>query len=280
MTFDDVRYTFHDNGWTVIIDEDIKQLTDLQLKTVCRLIVAHTVVVFKNQSLTPNDEIRIVSAMGDYQKTPEANERFKHIRVNEGILRVTGQKNQYGEEGLFGHKETLDWHANQPSNPDRMPLIWIYGVEGTEGSRTSWINNILAYEDLSDDMKQRLENIYMYCGYKSGRYSTTHFFHDHVNAKNPIKLVQTNKEGKKGLFFPFYQIFQFKDVDNDIFLDIMEELKDHVLNEKYMYHHDWKDGDLVISEQWLGIHKRWAFEHMERRVVHRIAFDYSKVYNA
>ena len=43
-------------------------------------------------------------------------------------------------------------------------------------------------------------------------------------------------------------------------------------------HHDWEDGDLVISEQWLSIHKRWTFEKMDKRVLHRIAFDYDKVY--
>jgi hypothetical protein len=34
----------------------------------------------------------------------------------------------------------------------------------------------------------------------------------------------------------------------------------------------------TLSEQWLSIHKRWPFEDMENRVLHRIAFDYSKIY--
>jgi hypothetical protein len=28
----------------------------------------------------------------------------------------------------------------------------------------------------------------------------------------------------------------------------------------------------------LSIHKRWAFEDMENRMLHRIAFDYSNIY--
>ncbi len=35
----------------------------------------------------------------------------------------------------------------------------------------------------------------------------------------------------------------------------------------------WKDGDLVLSEQWLTIHKRHAFERMDKRLMHRITIE-------
>ena len=56
------------------------------------------------------------------------------------------------------------------------------------------------------------------------------------------------------------------------------EMAYHVLKDEFAYHHDWEDGDIVISEQWLSIHKRWDFEGMEDRILHRIAFDYSNLY--
>jgi alpha-ketoglutarate-dependent taurine dioxygenase len=234
------------------------------------------VVVFPKQSLTPNDESRIVNVIGTaltYSPTLAIN------NTNKIIGRVTGAKNKEGKEGLFGHKYDLDWHANQPSNEQRKPLIWLYGAEGTVGSRTSWINNILSYEALDDDFKQEIADIEIYCGYKQGSYSYSDYFKEHVNTNNPIKLVQTNKEGKTGLFFPFLQIFGFKDRSEEYFNDVMKRLTDHVLKPEFCYHHDWQDGDINISEQWLSIHKRWAFEDMDKRVLHRIAFDYSKVYN-
>jgi alpha-ketoglutarate-dependent taurine dioxygenase len=57
---------------------------------------------------------------------------------------------------------------------------------------------------------------------------------------------------------------------------LIEDLRDFCEQEKYMYHHDWQDGDVIIMEQWLGIHKRWEFSDMEKRVLHRIAMDFSK----
>ena len=265
------------NGWTVHIDEDIRFLSDEQIKEVCRLTVSNMVVIFKNQKLTPEQELNFCRVIGKVQDV-SGNDRTKHISLTNGILRVTGEKNDEGEPGLFGHTSALDWHANQTSNPDRMPLIWLYGVKGTVGSRTSWMNNILSYQELPEDLKAEVENIEVFCGYKVGTYSTSTFFVEHVNYDNPIKLVQTNKAGHKGLYFPFLQIFGFKGYEQDRFEATMKRLIDHCNQEKYIYHHDWQDNDIVISEQWLSIHKRWAFDKMEERVLHRIAFDYDKIY--
>lgn len=273
-----MNISYADNGWTVFINENLNDLSDQEIIEVGKLVVKNMVVVFKNQKLTPEQELNFCSKIGKYQYYPPDVERIKHIRVNDGILRVTGKKNEYGEEGLFGHKAALDWHANQPSNKQRSPLIWLYGVEGTKGSRTSWINNIRSYEDLPSDIKEKINNIKVYCGYKVGSYSNSRFFIEHIDKDNPVNLVQINKEGNKGLFFPFLQIFGFENYEEKEFKEIMNLLTDHILQEKYVYHHDWEDGDIVISEQWLSIHKRWPFEDMANRVLHRIAFDYSKIY--
>ena len=44
-----------------------------------------------------------------------------------------------------------------------------------------------------------------------------------------------------------------------------------------MYHHDWQDGDVLLSEQWLGIHKRWKFEGIIERTLHRIESDFTHI---
>ena len=53
----------------------------------------------------------------------------------------------------------------------------------------------------------------------------------------------------------------------------MLNLKQHILQDKYRYDHHWKDGDVVISEQWLTLHKRHAFEKMSERLMYRITID-------
>ena len=271
-----MKYHYADNGWTVIVDENINDLSTEDILRVGRLIVSNMVVVFKKQKLTTEDELRFCWIIGNVQLTEY--DRTKHISLVDGILRVTGKKNDAGEPGLFGHTSALDWHSNQASSKNRMPLIWLYGLEGTKGSRTSWINMIEACKDLSVEDRMELRNKKAYFGYEDGKYSTSRFFHNHVNKDNLFPFVMENAGGYEGLYFPFLQMFGMENTSQKDFNEIMERTIAHVTQEKYTYHHDWDDGDVVLSEQWLSIHKRWAFEDMEKRVLHRIAFDYSNIY--
>ena len=213
--------------------------------------------------ISPEEELKLAETLGKVQKPEPGNKRGQELHKQfkgelPGIVHVT-------EGGLFGHKEVLDWHANKPSDPNRCSIVWIYAVKGSEGSVTSWIDNKKAYEDLSDEYKEWCNKIKFTCGFKKGGYTDDPTFHEHHNKDNVHNLVYTNEYGQKGLFFPFYQIM------DGVPKTLYDYLKNHILQDKYRYDHHWKDGDLVVSEQWLTIHKRHAFEKMNERLMHRIA---------
>lgn len=270
------------NDWTVEISNiDLAETNATRARLITSYVLSNMVVVIRDQKLTPEQEVNFCQMMGQCQyiadpTKPLEGQRTEHLAVGNHILRVTGEKNSKGEEGLFGHTSALDWHANQASNYERSPLIWLYGVKGTKGSRTSWINNIASYNALDNATKEEIKDIEITLGYKSDSYSPSKFFVEHHAEDKPFKLVHTNDAGKTGLYFPFLQIFGMKDKSPEQFEDIMKRLTNHILQPQFCYDHDWQDGDVVISEQWLSIHKRWAFDKMNERVLHRIAYDYSK----
>ena len=271
------------NDWAIQIEDlDIRTATKEEVFEIGKLTLSNMVTVFKNQDLQPEDEVAFCSKLGKCQfiidpTKPKEGQRTEHLAVGNHILRVTGQKNDKGEEGLFGHTSALDWHANQASNYDREPLIWLYGVEGTKGSKTSWLNNIASYEALSDELKEEIKDVKITLGYKSGSYSPSKFFVEHHATDKPFSLVHTNDAGKTGLYFPFLQILGMVDKTEEQFKDLMDRLIEHVTQPQFIYDHHWEDGDIVLSEQWLSIHKRWAYEKMEDRILHRIAFNYENL---
>lgn len=270
------------NDWAVeVYDFNINKSTEKEAHEIADIAINNMVVVLRNQVMSPKQQETFCNMIGTCQPTsdpskPLVGQRSENMAVGKYILRVTGKPNERGEEGLFGHTSALDWHANQASNYSRKPLIWLYGVEGTINSKTSWINMIEAYKDLDNEIKKDIKNIEITLGYKSGSYSNSKFFHEHHAIDRPFKLVHTNDGGQTGLYFPFLQVFGMKDKSDKEFKDIMKMLKSHVLKDKYRYDHEWNDGDIVLSEQWLSVHKRWEFKDMQKRVLHRIAFDYSK----
>ena len=271
------------NDWAIELEDlNLADVDIVTAKEIASLILSNMVVVVKNQTLTPEQEVNFCKHIGNVQyildpTKPKEGQRTEHLAVGNHILRVTGQKNDKGEEGLFGHTSALDWHANQASNYERDPLIWLYGVEGTKGSKTSWLNNIASYEAMSDSLKHEIKDSLITLGYKSGSYSPSKFFIEHHAEDKPFSLVHTNDAGKTGMYFPFLQILGMPGKTKDEFEDLMGRLIEHVTQPQFIYDHHWEDGDVVISEQWLSIHKRWAYEKMEDRILHRIAFNYENI---
>jgi len=283
-----MNYHLHENGWTVILDDfDFATATQDDINEIGCLLATNTLVIAHDQNhLTVQDEVRVAQMFGGVEDLSAVADMppYNHILVpgsGNRMERVTGELDEHGLPGLFGHVSDLDWHCNHPGNPERKPLVWLLGVRGTEGSRTSWTNNILAYDDLPVEDKQTFADFKMVCGWKRYSYSEFDFggvkqgrqedFNEHYTPN----LVHTNIGRKTGLFFPFLQFRNFVGLTESMSKRIIEDLRNHVLQDKYIYHHDWKDGDVVISEQWLGIHKRWKFDGMSDRMLHRTTFDFA-----
>lgn len=282
-----MKHKIHDNGWTVILDDfDFLTASDSDINQIACWLATNTLVVVKDQAhLTAQDEAMICSRFGELEDLTPLKDiaPFRNVIIpdtNYRVVRVTGELDEHGEPGLFGHVDDLDWHCNQPAQPDRKPLVWLRGIKATAGSRTSWTNNILAYNDLDEQTIDKIKDLKMVCGWKKGTYSEFDFgkaagITENFNEYYTPNLVHTNIGKQTGLFFPFLQFRNFVGMTQDQSREIVEQLRDHVLQEKYIYHHAWQDGDVVIAEQWLGIHKRWRFENMTNRVLHRITFDFA-----
>lgn len=279
-----VNYKLHENGWTVMLDDkfSFKTATQDDINQIAVLLATNTLVVARNQSLTIQDEIRVEKMFKnpqqfytDDQDGEHSNHRYDADvpESEQYLLRVTGELNEHGLPGIAGHKSEMMWHSNDQTTPDRRPLVWLYGVKGTKGSRTSWNNNIMSYNGLDESLRKPLENL------KLVMLADVSLREDQPNGTDIVEgyypnLVMENIAGKKGFYFPFLQIAGFKDVEKDEGDRIIDWLSKHTIQDQYCYHHDWEDGDVVIAEQWLGIHKRWPFEEIEGRLLHRGTFDF------
>lgn len=276
----------HENGWTGILEDfDFATATQEDINEIGKFLATNTLVVARGQGhLTVEDEVRIAHMFGNVENMNSVadQEPWRHLIVpgsNNEALRVTGELDEHGNPGLFGHVSDLDWHCNKPAVPTRMPLVWLLGIKGTEGSKTSWNNNIMSYNDLDDEFRNEIKDLKMVCGWKKGSYSDFSFSdkEEDFNEHYTPSLVHTNQGRQTGLFFPFLQFRNFVGMSIEDSRVLAEKLRDHILQEKYIYHHDWQDGDVVIAEQWLGIHKRWRFEGMPNRVLHRTTFDFANI---
>jgi alpha-ketoglutarate-dependent taurine dioxygenase len=269
-----IEHKLHANGWTAFVDIDLKKCTQQDVNDIAKLIASNTCVVFKNQSLTIDDELKFLNMFKDPTPMVGPNDPMFKDWVSDiekdptGVLcRVTAEERDGAVGMAFWHDE-FDWHCNDPETPNRCPIVYLHGIKGTTGSRTSWNNNILAYHDLDDGIKTRVANLHSIYG----NISATHAY-EHSGVKYNTEwtppFVQQTMTGQTGMYYSPLQFGKFLELSQHKSDELKNLLHTHVLNEKYLYHHDWQDGDIVISDQWNGVHKRWPFDHMDQRVLHR-----------
>jgi alpha-ketoglutarate-dependent taurine dioxygenase len=270
-----MNYHIDNNGWTIILDNfDFSTATQQNINQIAKLLSTNLVVVARTQNLTVEDELRIFSMFDSpYTFNPET-EADSYVDgcvlpgSNGYILRVTAKLDADGKPGFAANDGDAIWHCDNPLRPVRKSLTWLYSVAGSVGSKTSWINNALSYNDLDQATKDTIEDLKcQMCHYTDKEPSSY--------AHTPT-LVYTNNAGIRGLFFPFESILRFTDTSETDSKLLIEKLIAHVTQEKYMYHHNWQDGDVILTEQWLSIHNRWPFKDLANRLLHRAIFDFPK----
>ena len=280
--------------------DSIKNASVEELLNIGKLLVENQVVVVKGHpNLDATDLQRMCHTIGDLEgytakldlyedpnsedarkdwadriESPTRRQRYLDYSAAPGVMRVTGKLIEGRQTGFFGHDRELDWHCNKASNHQRHSFVTLYSVYGSKGSKTSWLNMADAYDDLPEEKKEYYKELYCICGHKRGNYSDDPSFLDHINRDVLWPLVQ-EKYGRTGLFFPFHQVFEFKYRDEFItgvdFNEEHEYLTKHILKDEYMYHHYWDDGDIVLSDQDITLHKRWFYDRMQDRLMWRLA---------
>ena len=118
------------DGWCAEYDVQLKGMPEDELRDIFKDIYKYLVLNFRSQDLNEKELLRISEVVGTVQKQDQSDAKRKHggsgdVWAGEGILRVGGD-DITGKPSLFAHKHDLDWHANQPSNPSRKELIWLY----------------------------------------------------------------------------------------------------------------------------------------------------------
>jgi alpha-ketoglutarate-dependent taurine dioxygenase len=277
-----MKITYPYNSWTPVIECDVKTLTDQEIQEIGVTLADKIMFVIRGQQLTPLEEVAFAERIGVLENKAITNLKNRRAITVDGlgvISRVTGKLNADGMPGIHGHPGDLDWHCNRAWDRNRDPIVYLYSVEGSKGSRTSYGNYVMAYEVLPDEWKNRLKDLKVKTAQTYSKYSEMGKYFNVPDQPSTwqVNIISKSSVGKPVIFFPWNQMEGIAGVSTDEEKEITEFLTSYLTEERFVYHHDWEDGDMVVADQWCGMHKRWAFDRMHERILHRMAFNYSKI---
>lgn len=246
-----------------------------QFDEIHQAVIDRTVVVFRDQNLTPGQQVAFARRFGEPQ--PSSVSAFEKI-------------------GNYPEIDNLEYDADNPPHVTRD--LWHTDFAGTErptwgtvlyakdipssGGDTIWVNTVAAYEALSERMKAHLDGLWAY-------HDTYQPYDEHVRpeiwdgevgehfeqqrrmyrpALHPV--VRTHPDtGRKGLFVNESMTTFIKGIDRRESNHLLAYLFEHLRTPEFQYRHKWQANDLAVWDNRLSLHYA-LFDYAEHRLMHRI----------
>jgi taurine dioxygenase len=236
------------------------------------VFVERSVIVFRDQHLTPQQLLAAVENFGEV--FPQHNSRFAlpecplvHYISNQDFF-------PDGRRYIPGEGYHTD-HSNAVCPPKATVLHAVSLPD--RGGDTQYVNMRLAYDELPDETKLRLDGLKAVHVYQS-RHSTRKLME--LSADNRERLseavahpvVRTHPEsGRKAIYINPIRIEGIVGMGEAEALALVTDLLEHATQEKYQYRHRWQPGDLVMWDNRSLLHKaNGDYDMNQRRYLYRI----------
>jgi len=258
---------------------DLARLDDATFAEIKSAWLAHLVVFFRDQSITPEQQIAFAKRFGEIHHHPFMQGMDDYPDILE-IIKEEGDSKAFGEV----------WHTDQMFNPKPAKATILYAKETPEaGGDTMFTNMYLAYETLSEPMRVLLAGVKTFNvgeRKKLGRTSeiTTREGRYAGNSKMAAKLkdpgelvteachplVRTHPEtGRKALYLSNHTqtLDGFKPGEAR---PIIDYLAAHAVEPEFTCRFRWQVGSLAIWDNRCTQHRALNDYPGQRRRMHRI----------
>jgi taurine dioxygenase len=240
-----------------VVGVDLAQpLDDTHRDRLNRAFVEHSVLVFRDQHLSPRQLLNAVQWFGEV--FPQHNTRFAlpdcpqiHYISNQDFF-PDGKRYIPGEGFHTDHS-----NASEPPKATVLHAVQL----PDRGGDTQFVNMHRAYEDLSPATKARVEGLRAVHVYQS-RHSERKLMalSDAARRKVPNAvlhpLVRTHPEsGRKAIYLNPIRIEGIVGMEEGQALALLEELLVHATQARYEYRHRWRQGDMVMWDNRCLLHK-------------------------
>ena len=254
-----------------ILNLDLKKVIDKKLKIKLNdLFVENKVLVLRKQSMNPNEFQRAAEIFGKIFK--QHNSKFS-LKENPLVHYISNQ-DRFSNGKIYIPGEGFHTDHSNDKKPPKATILLSKEIP-SYGGDTQFINMNLLYENLSNEIKNKIKNLTAKHVYQS-KFSKRKLMSiknlDHKKNEVFHPLVKIHPETRlKSLYINPIRIDQISNFSDEQTLDLINELMQYVNSLKYEYRHQWKVGDFVIWDNRTLMHKaNGDYDMSEKRYLYRL----------
>ena len=253
---------------------NLKKISKEQFKEIKIVFGKYGVIFFRNQNLSPEEEIIFAELWGEIN----INRFFTNLEGYPKIALVSKEPDQ--KKNIGGA-----WHTDHTYDlePAMGSILFAHQVP-KKGGDTLFSSMYAAYETLSDGLKDTLKNMY-------GRHSSRHVFGTSRAERNDDtvgRIINSEKAkqdaihpvvithpqtGKKALFVNPTFTLGFDGWSDEDSKPLLNYLYSHATKPEFTCRFKWEEGSIAFWDNRSTWHLAVNDYHGQRRVMHRITIN-------
>jgi taurine dioxygenase len=253
---------------------NLKKISKEQFKEIKIVFGKYGVIFFRNQNLSPEEEIIFAELWGEIN----INRFFTNLEGYPKIALVSKEPDQ--KKNIGGA-----WHTDHTYDlePAMGSILFAHQVP-KKGGDTLFSSMYAAYETLSDGLKGSLKNMY-------GRHSSRHVFGTSRAERNDDtvgRIINSDKAkqdaihpvvithpqtGKKALFVNPTFTLGFDGWSDEDSKPLLNYLYSHATKPEFTCRFKWEEGSIAFWDNRSTWHLAVNDYHGQRRVMHRITIN-------
>jgi taurine dioxygenase len=244
---------------TEAVGVDLARLDDATFAAIEAAFLDHPVLVFRDQRL----DAPALAAFGARFGRPQPHILRQYRHPDHPMVSYITNVAADGGVDKFGVIRASTWHADETYDAALPRLAMLHALEvPAEKGGTMFADMCAAYDALPAAMKTRLASLTGRHGYTSGPDSLKLYGEDYVRTRNRGRREQLHPavrqhplSGRNVLFVNPTHCHGFVGLDDAEAFALIEELRDHATQDRFVYYHSWRVGDLVMWDEIATMHR-------------------------
>ena len=264
-----------------VSDVDLKnELETDQVKELDTAINEFSVLVFKNQNLNDEQQVRFTKYFGEIEASGNKSNitKAKDRRLSTDLADVSNlDKNnkpftQNDPRRIFNLGNRL-WHTDSSFKeiPAKYSLLSARNIS-KEGGNTEFADMRSAYDNLDTNTKQKVENMIcehslIYSRQRLGFDMVKELSTEEIKNFTPVEqpLVRQNKITNRKTIFLSCHIGKIRNWIRPDSMCFIDDLIEYATQPKFKYIHKWSQHDLIIWDNRQTMHRARSFDDLKER---------------